>query len=159
MKNFAARLRVLMEEQRLTQETLAAKAETSQTSVMRWCKGQSLPHANALPKLALALGVRPAWLIDGVEPRSLPVAMTRGQRLPDPAEMRLRETSQPPVYTTTNSNLATAPIERLDDHELWELIEGYPQMIATASNDTVRHRLASDAEAAASELKRRSKKV
>jgi len=150
MNNFPSRLRELMHDQKLTQQALAEKASTSQTSVMRWLSGAARPHPRALAELAVALGVRPAWLAEGTEPRDLSYAMRKGKRIDDST---LREES--PRYAQTNGR-SSSSLALLEDKELWELVEGLPHMIASATNDTVRQRLASDAEQAAHELRERT---
>jgi transcriptional regulator with XRE-family HTH domain len=153
--NFPIRLRELMEDQQLTQQALAEKANTSQTSVMRWLAGSSRPHPRALADLAVALGVRPAWLEDGTEPRDLPLAMRKGKKLDIKNDLRISESGQQQYFRGGPQS----EMEQLSLEELIDIVEGMPSQISMANNPTVRSRLVADAEAAARELRVRSSLV
>lgn len=152
MKQFSARLSQLISEHgRGSASSLARACGVDRAYISRLQHGAATaPSQDVIRKAAQFFGVNVGWLRDGIEPRLAAVSPS-DNRVNEPSG-RYGSASAPIV---NNSNLATAPVNKLDEHELWELVQGYPFMIASAGNDTVRHRLASDAEAAAIELKTR----
>lgn len=63
-KQFAMRLKSLREQQGLTQEVLAKKAGISRAYLARLEMGRHDPHLSRLRKLAKALGVSAAELLE-----------------------------------------------------------------------------------------------
>ena len=64
-EGFAARLRALRKQKNMSQSTLGTIVGVHYTHIGRYEKGQSRPSGDTLLKLADALGVAAAFLIDG----------------------------------------------------------------------------------------------
>lgn len=65
-KRFAENLAYYREQAGLTQEELAARAEIHRTQIGALLNGKQLPRLDTLVKLAGALGIAPADLLDGI---------------------------------------------------------------------------------------------
>jgi transcriptional regulator with XRE-family HTH domain len=65
-KRFAANLAHHQERSSLTQEALAARAEIHRTQVSELLRGNQLPRLDTLVKLAGALEIEPADLLEGI---------------------------------------------------------------------------------------------
>jgi transcriptional regulator with XRE-family HTH domain len=133
--HFPERLQNLLVERGLSQHALAQKIGTTQSSVQAWLKGAK-PRARTLVDLAVALGVRPAWLADGEEPRELPIAMRQGQRIElptDPAERSrlLSDLDQHQSQTTLAETPGSNPFDRMSNDEL----AAYIGSVATMARD------------------------
>lgn len=63
---FAANLRRLLRERRMTQMQLSTIVGTSPSATCLWCQGRSVPYATTLKRIALALGCSCDELLKGV---------------------------------------------------------------------------------------------
>lgn len=75
-QRFSANLARAREQSGLSQEALAQRAEIHRTQVSELLRGNQLPRLDTLVKLAGALNVKPADLVDGL---SFEPADQRGQ--------------------------------------------------------------------------------
>ena len=63
MNMFAERLREILKEKNLSQETLARKLDTTQPTVQRWTAGKQEPSFDTLVKICLELNTDPNDLL------------------------------------------------------------------------------------------------
>ena len=68
--NLASRLRRLRDERRLSQDELGTRAGLTQGGISLYESGSRAPNAEILQKLASALGVSVAYIIEGTEAES-----------------------------------------------------------------------------------------
>jgi transcriptional regulator with XRE-family HTH domain len=69
---FASRLRQLRKAKNLSQSELGNLAGLHYTNLSRYERGSSNPTADAVKRLAVALGVSSSYLLDGIEDGSTP---------------------------------------------------------------------------------------
>jgi transcriptional regulator with XRE-family HTH domain len=81
-QRFAENLSYYHEQSGLTQEALASRAEIHRTQVSDLLRGKQVPRLDTLVKLAGALGVPPAKLVENMSFE--PVAQTGKFRFPPP---------------------------------------------------------------------------
>ena len=67
-EGFAKRLRILMEQQNITQTALAAELGLSSSAISLYCTGKAYPEVSVLIKLASYLGVSTDYLLTGIDP-------------------------------------------------------------------------------------------
>jgi len=95
-QSLAVRLRAARLEKGWSQEFLASRADTSQAVIQKIENGKSLRPRN-IERIAVALGMRPAWLVFGVieskllDEDAIQVARAWSQ-LKDPEKSAMRET-------------------------------------------------------------------
>ena len=63
---FAANLRRILRDRRMTQMQLSTIVGTSPSATCLWCQGHSVPYATTLKRIALALGCSCDELLEGV---------------------------------------------------------------------------------------------
>src|SRR6266403_1788337 len=68
---FGERLRIVMEERRLSQTALASALFVSRQAVGRWLAGV-VPHRRTLNTIVLRLGISTEWLLSGKGDKNVP---------------------------------------------------------------------------------------
>jgi len=151
MKHFSDRLDQLLNERgRGAAAALAEVCGVDRGYISKLQHGSaSNPSEHVIRCMANFFGVNVSWLRDGKEPRLSRLA----DSISDKSENILRE--QGSRFGAVKGG-AVSSVTTLETNELWELVEGLPHMIASATNETVKQRLANDAEAAAHELRERT---
>lgn len=79
------RLKAVRDDRDIENQEVAEAVGVDPASVGRCFRGETMPNDDTLVRLAAYLGVTPAWLRYGQEPRELGAAMER-RRVPDPRQ-------------------------------------------------------------------------
>lgn len=69
-ENFGDRLSELLKEKSMQQQTLAQRAGVTEAAVSHYIKGDRIPRASVLARIADTLGTTSDYLMNGIEPDS-----------------------------------------------------------------------------------------
>lgn len=66
MGNLGERIKVLLEQRGMTQRQLAEQAGCTEAAVSHYVKGDRIPRASVMAKIAIALGTTTDYLMEGI---------------------------------------------------------------------------------------------